>query len=426
MAAVDAPYRRRFLALEALLVVGGLALLSLAALQIMQLRDRPAVTGLAFSAADAAVDHGLQRHLDYLADVVREEERLPTLFPTDEDAQGLGLEIIPNAFDLRSPPSADAVFRVPLPGQAPFSSRSVEFFESGFVLGRAQSFQRLTGQKGRLGLVVWAFRTPAGAQRAFRAYRDMMGLHAAPSDYAPLAGIKGTVEAGIQELFWVRGRLLLQSSWAIPQKDTAGVQAAHVALTALIDREARRQEPETAPVPTPPDLTPIGRVEALRVPDLLLPGGYRTAERAGGATADPLRGWQAAPSMDVAFSKLGLLGTHRQVIRIQGLILARYELAGQHYPDARRAERALAVVRADRGGRPIRVAGLGDAVEVRGPGGRNYSDIWWRRGPFLLRASLYSSRLAPLDPAEQRRFARLLDQQARIVLTTLPPAAPTG
>jgi hypothetical protein len=130
--------------------------------------------------------------------------------------------------------------------------------------------------------------------------------------------------------------------------------------------------------------------------------------------------------MDVAFSRLGLLGTHRQVIRIQGLILARYELAGQHYPDARRAARALDVVQANRGGRPVRVAGLGAAIEVRGPGGRNYSDLWWRRGPFLLRASLYSSRLAPLDPAEQRRFARLLDHQARIVLATLPPAAPAG
>lgn len=426
MAAVDAPYRRRFLALEGLLIAGGLALLGLAGLQLQALRDRPAVTAVAFDPVDTTVDAGLQRHLDYLADVAREEERLPSLFPTDADAEGLGLEIIPNAFDLVSPPAEDAVFRVPLPGQAPFSSRSVEFFESGFVLGRAQSFQRLTGQRGRLGLVVWAFRTPAGAERAFRAYRDMMGLHAAPSDYAPLAGLKGTVEAGIQELFWVRGRLLLQSSWAIPQRDTAGVQAAHVALTALIDREAREQEAAAAPAPAAPDLTPLGRVEALRVPDLLLPGGYRTAERASGATADPLRGWQAAPSLDVAFSRLGLLGTHRQVIRIQGLVLARYELAGQQYPDARRASRALGVVRAERAGRAVRVPGIGAAVEVRGPGGRNYSDLWWRRGPFLLRASLYSSRLAPLDPAEQRRFARLLDRQARIVAATLPPATAAG
>jgi hypothetical protein len=421
MAADEAPYRRRFLALEALLVVGGIGLALVAALQVRALVERPAITGAAFAAA-AGPNADDARYRLHLAEVARESERLPTLFATDAEAAALGLEIIPNAFDLRSPPSATSVFHIPLPGQAPASSRSIEFFEAGFVLGRAQSFQRVTGQKGRLSLIVWAFRTPTGAERAFRAYRDMMGIEGRPVDYAPLSALKGHAEDGLEELFWVRGRLLIQSSWAIPQTDTRDVRAAHAALTELIDREARRQEPQAAPVPGPPDLSPLGRVAATRVPDVLLPGGYRTEEPAGGATADPLRGWQAAPSLDVGFSRLGLLGTHRQVIRVQGMVLARFELAAQHYPDARRAAQALALVGSERAGRPRTVGGLGPAIEVRGPGGANYSDLWWRRGPLLLRASLYSSRLAPLDPAEQRRLARLLDRQARTALATLHPA----
>ena len=424
MAAVDAPYRRRFLALEGLLLACGLALLGLAALQLSRL-DGGAPAGA--GAADAAsMDSAKQRLVEYHAAVARERERLPGLFPTDAFAASLGLEVIPNAFDLRSPPSPTAVFRVPLPGQAPFSPRAIEFYESGFILGRAQSFQRVTGQRGRLGLIVWAFRTPEGAERAFRAYRDIMGIEGRPDDYAPFAGLKGHAEDGIEELFWVRGRLLIQSSWAIPQADTRAVREAHAALTAYIDERARAQEPHRSPIRVTPDLSPLGRLAGIRVPDRILPGGWSSVDHLGGVTADPFRGLQTVPSLDAGFSKLGLLGTHRQIIRITGLELARFELAAQQYPSAAQATKALGLVEADRDGLVRGVRGIGRAVEVRGPGGRNYSDLWWRRGPFLLRASLYSSRLAPLDPAEQRRFARLLDRQARIVVATLPPAAPAG
>ena len=53
---------------------------------------------------------------------------------------------------------------------------------------------------------------------------------------------------------------------------------------------------------------------------------------------------------------------------------------------------------------------------MAGPGGRNYSDLWWRRGPLLLRASVYASRLAPLPLDERRDLARALDDRARTAL----------
>ena len=283
----------------------------------------------------------------------RSRDRLPRLFPDDAAARRLGLLVIVNSFDLQSPPSHDSVFVQPLPGQHPRSPMPIEFFSAGFLIGKAESFRLDDVLQGRLTLVAWSFRTHEGAVRAFRAIRDVTGLPSRPSDYAPYAAIKGSRESGMEELFWVRGRLVLQSSYAAPQDDLRRIQAAHRRLTARFDRAIRAVEADPAPTPVLPDLSPLGRLDALAIPDAQLPGGFSTLRAGSGASAGMPQMGLAAPSLDVAFDRLGIVGTHRQTIHVAGMLLGRYELGAQRYPNARRARAALDLIGRQRGAREI-------------------------------------------------------------------------
>lgn len=211
------------------------------------------------------------------------------------------------------------MFVVPLPGQNPYSPMTIEFFAAGFIIGRAQAFELANVKQGRLGLVVWAFTSHEGALRAFRAYRDVTGLPSVPHPHARYAGLKGTAGSGLEELFWVRGRLLVQSSYAAPQADLTRIRRAHRQLTAYIDRRLRAATADPTPTPVLPDLSPLGRLAAVTVPDMQLRGGLATRPEAGGLQVGAVRGWQPAAALDVAFSRLGLIGVNRQVIGVAGL-----------------------------------------------------------------------------------------------------------
>jgi hypothetical protein len=412
MAAQPRPFRGRFLIAEAMLVLCGLGLLGAFGWQLGHLdRWRAATTAPA-----AKVDAFPEYHRD-----VRIARRvLVPLFPTPAVAERYGLRITPNSFDLRDPPSATSMFVVPLPGQNPYSPMTVEFFAAGFIIGRAQSFQLQHVKQGRLTLIAWAFTSHEGALRAFRAYRDVTGLRGAPNAYARYAGLKGSAEHGLEELFWVRGRLLLQSSYAAPQDDLTAIQRAHRRLTAYFDAHVRAVMADPAPTPVLPDLSPLGRLKAIAVPDTQLRGGLATRAAASGLQVGAMRGWQAAPARDVAFSRLGLMGVNRQVIGVAGLSLGHYELAAERFPTARAARRALQLLDAEPRSRVSTQRGLGRALVVNGPGGSNFSDLWWQRGTLLLRASSYASRMAPLSTAERLHLAVLLDRQAANALALLP------
>jgi hypothetical protein len=86
-----------------------------------------------------------------------------------------------------------------------------EFFAGGFVLGKAEN---LVGhvRPGNVSVVVWAFRGPEGAFRGLRALRDLSGLHALPSAFAPGAITLSLPGTGVSDLIWVRGRALVRAS----------------------------------------------------------------------------------------------------------------------------------------------------------------------------------------------------------------------
>ena len=409
MAAAPTPFRGRLLALEALLIAVGIGFLAVFAWQIAQLRrDVPMPASVP---AAAPSEH--ERALAY------ERERLPTLFPNRATAARFGLRIIPSTFDLVDPPDPRSLFHVPLPGLSPSSPTQLEFFGAGFVVGRAESFELVDVRQGRLTLVAWAFTSHEGALRAYRAYRET-GIPGIRNAYAEDSALKGSATMGLEELIWVRGRLLLQSSYAAPQDDLTRIRRAHDRLTALFDGRVMRHETNPVPVPRLPDLSVLGRLRATEIPERDLPGGWSTSRAGTGAAPGAPQGGVAAPSLDVAFSELGVLGTHRQVIRIAGFQLARLELAAQRYPSAAAAARALRLVAARPLARPQRVRGIGPAILVPGPGGLNYSDLWWRQGPLLLRASSYASRLAPLPPRYRTLLARRLAVQAERALALAP------
>ena len=403
MAAQPTPFRGRFLIAEAMLLLCGLGLLGAFGWQLAHLDRWRSATVAPPATADAFPE--------YHRDVRIARRLLVPLFPTDAVAHAYGLRITPNSFDLRNPPVATSMFVVPLPGQNPFSPMTVEFFAAGFIIGRAQSFQLLHIKQGRLTLIAWAFTSHEGALRAFRDYRDVTGLPSVPDSYAPYAGLKGSAAHGLEELFWVRGRLLLQSSYAAPQNDLTTIQEAHRRLTAYFDRHVRAVTADPTPTPVLPDLSPLGRLKTIFVPEIDLPGGLATVPSASGLQVGAMRGWQAAPARDVAFSRLGLMGVNRQVIAVAGLSLGHYELSAQRFPSAHNAQRALALIAAQAGSRRMTEPGIGPALVVNGPHGSNFSDLWWQHGTILLSASSYASTRAPLSETERLHLAVLLEHQ---------------
>ena len=113
---------------------------------------------------------------------------LPSAFLDEAEAEALGLRIVPNSFDNQLPLRGDALFTFPLPGQTPASVIVSEFFAAGFVAGHAQSFESVEASGPRVGAVAWAFATEAGAQRAFRALRDLSGRRSVPGTLRPHLG----------------------------------------------------------------------------------------------------------------------------------------------------------------------------------------------------------------------------------------------
>jgi hypothetical protein len=376
----------------------------------------------AVPAADVPVDEVNPVAALYQAEIRQAATDLPGLFLTDEQAAELGLRIVANGFDNRHPPKADAVFRYPLPGQTPRSVIVAEFFASRFLLGRAQSYE-IDGAKGRLGIVAWAFADAEGADRAFRALRDLSGRPWRPSGFAPDSALVEDGERRTSDLLWVQGQLLLRASYAVPE----GVHEARLLRGRLANVLAEQARAYSADVPAAPAILPAdptlaGHLGRLTVPERELPGGHSTRaaaarsslffEPGGSGTGGILTTDRAA-----RFSDLGFVGLHVQAIRVSHRPRGSYALFGYAFDTDAGARRALAHVRKTAGGRVSRSSLFPGAWVVEGPNGPAYSDVYWVRGPLLLQAGVYSPATAPLSLQVRDRLAKKLDRQSRAFLS---------
>ena len=204
---------------------------------------------------------------------------LPSAFLDEAEAEALGLRIVPNSFDNQVPPRGDALFTFPLPGQTPASIIVSEFFAAGFVAGHAQSFESVEAGGPRVGAVAWAFSTEAGAQRAFRALRDLSGRRSVPGAFASISAV--AEDGGISELLWVRGRLLLRVASVVPPDGVGEARALGRRLAGEIDeRSAEAARSRERRVPQVASLDRVAEsLLTLRLPDLDLPGGLNTDPR---------------------------------------------------------------------------------------------------------------------------------------------------
>ncbi len=358
----------------------------------------------------------------YQAEVRQAATDLPGLFLTDEQAAELGLRIVANGFDNRHPPKADAVFRYPLPGQTPRSVIVAEFFASRFLLGRAQSYE-IEGVKGRLGIVAWAFADADGADRAFRALRDLSGRPWHPSGFAPDSALVEDGERRTSDLLWVDGALLLRASYAVP----AGVHEARLLRGRLAGVFAAQASIYSADVPVAPAVLPAdptlaGHLARLAVPDRELPGGHSTRAAAARASLFFEPGGSGAGGIlttdrSARFAELGFVGMHVQAIRVSHRPRGSYALTGYAFDTDAGARHALRHIRTMAVGRVSRSDLFPGAWVVEGPNGAAYSDLYWVRGPLLLQAGMYSPATAPLSLQVRDRLAKKLDRQSRTFLS---------
>ena len=405
---VGAHARRFAVAYVALALVGGAAVSSAATLAVADGRVVPAQ--LAYTPPPES---------PFMANLRQVGRVLPQLFLTDYQVAGLGLELAPNGFDNQDPPRPDVLFTFPLPGQSPRSVMVMEFYDGDFVAGHAQSFVR-PGLDGKLGIVAWAFESESGAQRAFRAIRDLAGKKTRPADFAHVSALYEDEGLGISELMWVRGRLLLRVAFAVPDDDLEPVRRVRDTIAALVDEQAVvAAQPPVAPPPAPSGgagATVRDRLLALRVPDLELPGGMSTDERVLGGDAvfqEPSGGVGASSPLLDALSDAGFVAGYGQNVLVAGQPRARFGLVSRAFPDGAAAERALQAVLADQPmSRRVPSTLFPGAWVVRGPNGDNYSDVWWVRGPLLLQAGVYSNAEVPQKPEVRDALARLLDERA--------------
>ena len=339
---------------------------------------------------------------------------LPRLVLTAPEARRLDFDIDSNTFDNTYPPDAAATFRVPLPGQTANSPMMSEFVAGGFVLGKAENLKGHV-RPGNVAVVVWAFRGPEGAFRALRALRDLSGLHAAPSAFAPGAVLLSLPGTGVSDLLWVRGRVLVRASAGNAQ---GGSSMAHDRdLVARVVDAKIASEPSVggARLPLDPRLdlsTLAGRLGSLRVAENDLPGGLDTRSwtvRARPDARDPLHTDAVAALLDRRYRALGLLGGTAQVISVAQIHgdYAAYVWAFKSPADAR------AALRASESRIGLRVAPatavVPGAVRVVRPGKRLLDDLYWVRGSLLLQVGGYGPPDIPLLQSRQGFVARALD-----------------
>lgn len=357
----------------------------------------------------------------YVAAQQRAIADLPAVFLTDDQAEARGLAIVPNGYDNRRPAEATAIFRYPLPGQTPRSAIVSEFFAARFLVGRAQSYQSTAHERQRFGIVVWAFEEPAGARRAFRALRDLSGREWHPSGFAPQAALIEDFNRKISDVLWVHGPLVIRAGYAV-QDGIGAARETRDALARLIDEQAGVfAPPDERAIDLPStDATLYGRLATLKVPDDLLPGGLSTYDRSlGGSLFTDLRGSSIANSpVADAFMASGFVGGQEQIIKVAARQV-RYGLYAYAFDSPEAAGRALRIVRDGAEARVRAVRNFPGAVLVSGPNGDGYSDLYWTRGPLLLRAGIYSSPDHPLSPQVRDRLARMLDARSARFLRDL-------
>jgi hypothetical protein len=341
---------------------------------------------------------------------------LPRVVLTGGEASKLDFEIHSNTYDNKYPPDARATFRVPLPGQTPNSPMMSEFFAGGFVLGKAEN---LVGRvrPGNVSVVIWAFLGPEGAFRGLRALRDLSGLHAAASPFAPGAILLSLPGTGVSDLIWVHGRALVRASAGNAQ---GGASMAHQrdrvarAIDAKID-----SEPSVGGVALPPEpaldmSTLAGRLSSLRVAENDLPGGLDTRTWtlvARPDARDPLRADAAAARLIRRYRALGLLGGVAQVISV-AQIHGNYAAYAWAFPSQAAARAALRAARSQPGVRVTPAPAVPGAVRVVRPGKSLLDDLFWVRGSVLLQVGGYGPPDIPLLQSRQALVARALDAKA--------------
>ena len=342
---------------------------------------------------------------------------LPRVVLTGGEASKLDFEIHSNTYDNKYPPDARATFRVPLPGQTANSPMMSEFFAGGFVLGKAEN---LVGRvrPGNVSVVVWTFLGQEGAFRGLRALRDLSGLHASASPFAPGAILLSLPGTGVSDLIWVHGRALVRASAGNAQ---GGASMAHErdlvarAIDAKIDSEPSVGGVQLPPEPRLDPSTLAGRLGSLRVAENDLPGGLDTRYltlRAGPGARDPLHGDAAAARLNRNYRRLGLLGGIAQVISV-AQIHGNYAAYAWAFPSAAAARAALRAAETRQGVRVTRAGSVvRGAVRVVRPGRSLLDDLFWVRGSVLLQAGAYGPPDIPLLQSRQAVVARALDAKA--------------
>lgn len=341
---------------------------------------------------------------------------LPKLFLSRAEARALDFEIHPNTFDNKYPPDDAATFRVPLPGQTPNSPMMSEFFAGGFVLGKAEN---LVGVKrpGNVSVVVWAFRGPEGAYRGLRALRDLSGLHAVASTFAPGAVVLSFPGTGVSDLIWVRGRALVRA--------TAGDAQGGVSMTRARERVARVIDAKISsqpfvggarlPAPPRPDLATLaGRLASLRIAENDLPGGLDTDSWQVRAHPDApvrLREDATAARLGRRFRALGLRGAATQVISV-AQIHGNYVTYAWAFATPAAARAALLAAARQPGVRSAPAHSVRSATRVVRPGSLLRDDLFWVRGSLLLQVGGYGPPGIPLLQSRQDLVAQRLDARA--------------
>ncbi len=369
--------------------------------------------------AGAAAEAGAPVGSAYERAVARDAPLLAGITFSEGQAAAFGLRIVSNGFDNLDPPDPAVVFRYPLPGQTPRSALVREFFGSGFIVGRAQSYLRADDEPGRFGVVVWAFADTEGARRAFRAYRDLTGKPTLPSDFAPVATLVGDDGAGVSELLWVSGRALIRATYAVSDSEGAVdfARAAQDAVAAQIDEHAQVFADDADPDPSLASARSFDdRLRVLRVPELDLPGGISTLDPGGvlgGTFRDVSRGSAGATLLERRLAGLGFQGGETQRLRAGVRGSGTYGLAAYAFPDEAAARRALAEIRRHAGAQAAASAMFPGAFTIGGPDPLAYSDVYWQRGALVLQAGMYAPR-SRAAPARDARAARPPARRARV------------
>jgi hypothetical protein len=360
----------------------------------------------------AAIEQGdgtRPRFFSYQHAVRLAADRFPRLFFGADAARKLGLRITPNTYEISDRPRPVSTNRAPFPGltNSPLVSA---FYDARFLLLKAQTFQLGDEPTARFTVQAWLFNEPEGAERGFAALRDLGGREAAPGDFAPLAATRGTQADGLFDLFWVRDNLLLQVSHSLPNPDDPDARRAFEAVVRTVDRRAQAASDQRSADLAAGD--PVRRLLALRLDPSLFGDDLEPWPEASDVTTDPMRGSTAAASLDVELTQLGQQGSQRQAIRIAGQDMAHLELAAQIYPSDESATRALEAIASRYGAEPVTGTALGDGVVGRVVDA-GYGDLWWQRGPYVLRASVIAGD--PIADWLERRdaLAEALDEKAR-------------